>query len=160
VIVVTDTSPLRYLALIGIADLLPRLFESVVCHQRVFEEASHPAAPDALRLLMAARPAWLIIMPDLVAPDALTQLLDPGESAAIALAESCAARLLLMDERKGRQVAERRGLKVAGTLNILAEAAARGWLDFDATVRQLRTQTNFRVTDHIAALVQRLTMEP
>lgn len=56
-----------------------------------------------------------------------TQLgLDPGETAAILLAEEIGADLILIDERAGRAVAESRGIAVRGTLGVLVQARATG----------------------------------
>lgn len=55
--------------------------------------------------------------------------LDPGETAAILLAESLGAGALVIDERRGRAVATARGLAVIGTLGVLAGARSAGALD-------------------------------
>lgn len=78
------------------------------------------------------------------AEDASLKEIDAGERAAIQLAVSLHADLLLMDDRKGVNAAQRKGLRVTGTLGILDLAAQRGLADFAQAVEQLR-QTNFRV---------------
>lgn len=60
------------------------------------------------------------------------------------MAVSLNADLLLMDDRKGVKAAQRKGLRVTGTLGILDLAAQRGMADFKQAVERLR-QTNFRV---------------
>ena len=75
--------------------------------------------------------------------------------AAIALAAQKQAQVLLIDELRGRRIAENLGLSVAGTLNILAEAAARNWLDYHEAVQELREKTNFRVSDAIVSIAFR-----
>ena len=54
--------------------------------------------------------------------------LDEGETAAIALAISLDADLLLMDERKGVVVARSKGLRVTGTLGVSTLPRNAGWL--------------------------------
>ena len=148
-IVVSDTTPLRYLAVIGRIDLLPQLYGTVVCPEQVRAEACHERAPAEVRSLLSNPPAWLRIDPDPFVAEAVAVGLDRGEACAIALAEQLSASVLLMDERKGRRRAESRGLAVAGTLNILADAAVHGLVDYRSVVADLRSNTNFRVSDAI-----------
>ncbi len=156
-IVISDTGPLRYLAVLGHAELLPQLFAQILCPSDIISECQHPKAPDALRALITAQPEWLVIRdPQNVGPELACQL-DKGEAAAISLAQEVGADLILMDEKKGRQHAKANGFVVAGTLNILALAAQRGLLDYHATVSELRTTTNFRVSD---AVVKAASFEP
>ncbi len=70
-------------------------------------------------------------------------ILDSGERAAILLAESLRADLLLIDEREGATLAERRGLAVTGTLGLLDLAASRGLIDLRDAFARLQ-KTNFR----------------
>jgi predicted nucleic acid-binding protein len=53
----------------------------------------------------------------------ITDDLDPGERAAIALAETVQADLLLIDEAAGRAEAKRRYLRVTGRLGVLRAGA-------------------------------------
>lgn len=118
-LVVADSSPLIYLSRVGAIHLLPALFDEVVVPRAVWDEAveRRPSAP-GLRALHQA--SWLRVMDD---PSLELDLgLDPGETAAIVLAESLRADLLLIDERAGRKVAQARGLTVRGTLGVLVQA--------------------------------------
>jgi predicted nucleic acid-binding protein len=58
----------------------------------------------------------------------LAKLLDRGEAEAIVLAQSRDARLLI-DERKGRAVARRRGVGVIGTGGVLLLAKREHVID-------------------------------
>lgn len=68
-------------------------------------------------------------------PQPLTDIMDPGdvglergERAAITLALQLKARLLLMDERRGREVARRLGISVRGSLGVLVAAYRQQYL--------------------------------
>jgi predicted nucleic acid-binding protein len=90
-------------------------------------------------------PLWLEVLatPIVTSVDSSLESLDSGERAAIVLAESMCADLLLIDDRAGAILAQRRGLAVTGTLGVLDLASRGGMLDLrDAFVRLQRT--NFR----------------
>ena len=145
-LVIADTGPLNYLILIGHIDLLPVLFERVVLPTTVQGELASSKAPTFVRHWIANLPAWLEVhdAPLSQGEDASLKGIDAGEKAAIQLAASLHADLLLMDDRKGVNAAQRKGLRVTGTLGILDLAAQRGLADFAQAVEQLR-QTNFRI---------------
>ncbi len=69
--------------------------------------------------------------------------LHKGESAAIALAESLQANLLLMDGLKGVKVVRDRGLAGSGILGLLELAAQQGLLNFAEAFERLK-RTSFR----------------
>ena len=145
-IVVADTSPLRYLILIGHADLLPRIYGEVVISQAVLDELTHVNAPPAVQSFVSSRPAWMKLR-HLIKPveSILTAYLDLGESESIQLAEQLNANLMLIDERKGRMVAKQRGLNVIGTLGVLTQAEKHGWIDLDVALEKLQDE-GFRLS--------------
>ena len=55
--------------------------------------------------------------------------LDDGEAEALALANEHDARLVLLDEKRGRQKAKKIGLMAKGTVGVLQEAKAEGLID-------------------------------
>jgi predicted nucleic acid-binding protein len=86
--------------------------------------------------------------------DAALQPLGAGERAAITLALSLHADLILIDERKGTTVALSKGFEVTGTLGVLRLAARRDLVDLARTFTRLK-RTNFRYRQEIlAALLQ------
>jgi predicted nucleic acid-binding protein len=146
-IVVADTTPLRYLVAIGCEHLLPALFGRVLIPPAVVDELNHQNAPAAVRAWLAARPSWLEIrQPSHTLEPAVD--LDLGEQQAIALAEEVAADLLLVDDWDARVEAERRHLRVVGTLRVLADGASRGLTDLEDAFARLR-HTNFRVNPEL-----------
>jgi predicted nucleic acid-binding protein len=152
-IVVSDTSPLRYLAMIGGLDWLPELFGEVICPPEVIEECRHADAPKELREWASHPPGWLRIRSTSdnapILPGDLR--LDPGETAALCLAREIHADLVLMDERRGRAVAAELGLAVAGTLGVVVESSLCGHVSFEDGLKRLLTLTNFRISEAVVA---------
>ena len=146
-IVIADTSPINYLLLIDQIDLLPRLFQKIIIPEVVRDEMIALGAPLVLQKWIANPPSWLTIQAVSVIDETLSAL-DPGEQAAITLAQTLSADLLIIDERLGRKIASDRGLAVIGTLGILDDAATQGFIDLLETIAQLQ-KTNFRVSRRI-----------
>ncbi len=145
--VVADTTPLRYLVVIGHEHLLPALYGRVLIPPAVAEELNQPSTPNVVRAWMNARPNWLEIHRPRLRLSPELQL-DDGEMEAIALAEELAADLLLVDEWDARLEATRRRLRVVGTLRVLADGAARGLTDLEEAFDRLR-RTNFRASPEL-----------
>jgi len=111
-IVVSDTSPLTALLAIGQSDLLTKLFGDVVIPPAVESELlrTHPDLP-----------AWLRVqsLRDDAKAAFYARSVDRGEAEAIALAVELHANHLLIDERKGRRLAQQQGLPVLGLLGVV-----------------------------------------
>ncbi len=150
--VVSDTSPLNYLILIEQINLLPQLYSRVLIPASVYEELNAPETPDLVRTWRASLPDWLEVSPDLAAPDPDLSHLHAGERDAISLALRVKADAVIIDERRGREEAEKRGLRVIGTLGVLAAAHERGLLDLTAAIDLLR-QTTFHVSPKLLAAI-------
>jgi predicted nucleic acid-binding protein len=145
---VADTSPLRYLVLIGAIEVLPRLFERVFVPEIVHAELRHAHAPATVRRWAEAVPSWITVVPMPTVQDADLRFLDAGERAAIALAAEICADFLLIDERAGVAAARARGLEVTGTLGLLERAAQRGLTDLPTAFAALKA-TNFHVRQEL-----------
>lgn len=113
-IVVSNTSPLNYLILIDQAGILHDLYDSVIIPQAVFNELQSEAAPPEVRAWIADLPGWIKVRETKTALKELR--LGAGEREAIALAVELKADVLLVDDRKAREEARKRGLSVTGTL--------------------------------------------
>jgi predicted nucleic acid-binding protein len=160
-IIICDTSPIRYLLLIDQIDLLPQLYGQIIIPHEVHDEMQSANAPLELQQWIANPPTWLSVQNVTIPSDDTRQLtdlsrLDLGEQAAIALAQQLNADFLIMDERLGRRFAQRRGLQVIGTLGILTEAAELGLIDLAVMIDRLKL-TNFRVSQR---LIQTLLQPP
>ena len=151
-IIVSNTSPLCYLALIGYAEILPKLYGSVHITQTVLEELRHPDAPPVVHDWATNPPGWLEIHSDPAETDATFAALDPGERTALLLAEQLRADVVLLDEAAARAFAAQRGLNVSGTLGVLCDAAQAGLLELPTALDLLR-KTNFRASPELWKLV-------
>ncbi|MEX2213598.1 MAG: hypothetical protein WD768_05695 [Phycisphaeraceae bacterium] len=142
-IVVSDTTPLNYLVLIGAIDVLPRLFNEVYVPPAVLRELSHANAPAIVRDWVTSPPAWLKVETP-VARLPSTAGLDAGEADAISLAKERHITDVLIDEYRGRKVAAEEGLFALPTLAILERAAEQGLIDLHAALGALAA-TTYRV---------------
>ena len=147
--IVSNTSPIINLACMDRLNLLPALFGEIVIPDAVFHEiaVAVPNAPGASDVRMAP---WihrhLVANQSLVA--SLRLELDLGEAEAIACAIEADARLLLIDERRGRLVAQRLGLSVMGLVGALLLARKRGLIEsIRRPLDDLRHVAGFWVSD-------------
>jgi hypothetical protein len=126
-IVVANAGPLIALARIGQFELLRSLYGQLHIPPAVRDEVviSARGRPGAEEVDAAA---WIhtVDVRDVTAVQLLRERLDAGESAAIVLAIQLAADLLIIDEARGRRVAESRGLNKTGTIGTLIAAKKRG----------------------------------
>lgn len=148
--VVSDTSPVLNLAIIGRLDLLHQQFGKVWLPQAVTDELRiEQDLPGSAAVRQAWQAGWLASEPvkDRVRVAILQRDLDPGEAEAIALALQKRADWLLLDERDARRVAKSLGLKVTGVLGILLRARLAGQLpSLREAMDQLRDLADFRIS--------------
>ena len=144
-IVVSDTTPLRYLIEIEAIEILSNLFGQILIPVAVSEELQHPKTPPNIKAWIESPPDWLEIRQADLSLFAPMIPLDRGEAETISLAIELNADAVLMDERAGRAEAARVGLSVVPTLTILETAAASGLLDLADAFDRL-SKTSFRVS--------------
>ena len=137
-IVIADATPLHYLILIHQSDILSALYGRVIIPEAVRGELQAQETPDAVKRWMASPPPWIEFRHVTVGEDQSFGGLDPGEREAIALAEALHADALIIDDRAGRREAERRGLRVIGTLRVLYDAAETGLLNLAEALEALQ----------------------
>jgi predicted nucleic acid-binding protein len=137
-IVIADTSPLHYFILLEHAEVLSKLYGRVIIPEAVVRELQALKTPDPVRQWMMSPPDWLEVRQVVVPADLALAKLDAGEREAIALAEALRADALLLDERAGRREAERRKIRVIGTVRILDDAADAGLLNMPEALKRLQ----------------------
>lgn len=146
--VVSNTTPLNYLILIGRADILSKLYVLVVIPEAVFNELTAPSTPQLVREWIANKPDWLIVQR---APSDIAGQMEEiqiGEREAIALAQAIRSDYALLDDRRARQIAKHRGVNVVGTLGILISAADKGLTNLSEAIDDLK-KTNFRASPEL-----------
>lgn len=124
--IISNTGPLIALSIIDRVDLLAELFTTVTVTATVRQEIIAAAGKPASRIF--ENHSWIQFAADPFLPDPwLGRLLDAGEATTLALALRENPTLVLIDERKGRRVAESiYGLPVIGTAGILLRAKTQG----------------------------------
>jgi len=141
-IVVSDTSPILNLARIGRLELLPALYHQVIIPEAVYEELTVSKADLPPGIDLSSEPWLTIATPkDQARVQKLREDLDPGEAEAIVLAIERRADLLLVDERRARQIATAAGLTVTGLLGTVARAKLAGLIPLAQPVLDELIQT-------------------
>jgi predicted nucleic acid-binding protein len=152
-VVVSDTTPLHYLILIGQERILQHLYGRVLVPPGVLTELSDGSAPVEISSWAASPPTWLVIK----APNSIPKTFEKmslGEQQALALAKETSADFVLLDDLKARRVAEREGLAIKGTLGVVREAAMAKLLDFPETVHALQ-KTSMHIDPDLVKTVLR-----
>jgi predicted nucleic acid-binding protein len=136
-LVVSDTSPLSNLAIIGRLALLPAQFSEIWMPPAVARELAALEVSSAQAALSEAlRSGWLKEIPLPVSAPFPADLrdLDAGETEALRLALATSPNCVLMDEKEGRQRASSLHIRTIGVLGILISAKRAG------SISSLRTE--------------------
>ena len=147
-VIVSDTSPVIALTLCNKLDLLDKLFDRVCIPQAVFNELAVPDKPGAVEIVEWARDK-VITVKDTAVVKALSLNLDPGESEALSLYWEIAADFLLIDEKRGRNIAHRNGVKTIGTVGILLSAKQRGLITSVKPFFEALLHNGYRISDNL-----------
>ena len=150
-IVISDATPIISLTKIDMLDILGRFYNEVLLPKAVFDEVcSNPAFSDEAETIRNC----VFIRVETVNNTQSVRILraaglDLGESEAIVLADSLPDSLLLMDERKGRQIASSMGIRITGTLGILIQAKKLGIIDQVKPLLDALPNVNIRIGESL-----------
>jgi uncharacterized protein len=153
VIVVSDTSPLSGLAIVGKLSLLQALYGQIVIPEAVASELRRGGQDDP-RIAQVLTLSWIETKPStnhrLISELQTIYKLDKGESEAISLALELNADVLLIDERLGRREASRLGLSITGMLGVLLVAKKQNLVSaIHPIVDGLISEAGFRISGQL-----------
>ena len=124
-IVISDTTPIITLIKINRIDLLEKLFGEVFIPEAVFRElTTNTAFAKEAEIVKASSFLKVKTVQNQQSLSILQAVsgLDDGESEAIILAGELGSDALIIDERKGRKIAQKLGITITGTIGILIQA--------------------------------------
>ena len=123
---VIDASPFIVLALGGRLDFLQFLEDRIVLPRQVEREVlGHDITDAAVEALRTQ--SWIEIVDVGGPPPTLRRYrLDAGEEAVVTWALSHPTTVAVIDDQRGRRVAQELGIPVIGTLGLVVEARVRG----------------------------------
>jgi len=150
-IIISDTSPIINLAIIGHLHLLPAIFKEVVIPTAVYNEITVTGAglPGSAEIAVAN---WVTVVSveDRELVDSFLTLLQIGESEAIVLALQLNADLVLMDETLGRSIARENGLNIMGLLGVLILAKQKGLIpEVKPLIARLQDEADFWISNQL-----------
>ncbi len=125
--VVVNNTPLVGLWNLGRLDLLTALFESVVIPSAVEKEFLAKGDPGRAEALRASGVTTISVRDTRLARGFVG--VDIGEAEVLALGHQLGSSLLLIDDKKARNLAERLGYKVTGTVGVLLAAKKTGLVE-------------------------------
>ena len=137
--IISDTSPLILLEKIGELDLLYKVFGEIIVTREIADEYK-------LKL-----PEWISIQnpTNKNYQKILEQSVDAGEASAIALAVELEDCLLIVDDLKGRNLADALGIKITGTLGVMLEAKLSGKINSVKYLLAKIKQTDFHFSKEL-----------
>lgn len=140
-IIISDTSPITSLIRIKQIEILKKIYSNVIIPKSVYNE---------LLVEHKRLPSFIIVekVIDKKYADFLKIELDEGEAEAIALAKEKKAAFLLIDEMKGRLIAEREGITIIGLIGVLLAAKKKGLISsIKEMIELLQTNAGFWISE-------------
>lgn len=146
-IVVSNSTPLIALSMIGRLELLKEYFKEIYIPPEVYREVvvlgNRRPGSDSV-----SSADWIKVkkVKNIIAVDSLAINLDRGESEAITLAREI-DDLIIMDDGQARKAGKLMGLKITGTIGILLMAASDNKIEFKENL-DLLISSGFRLAEN------------
>ena len=157
-IVISDTSVITYLIQVDQLLLLKQVFGEVIIPQKVQEELYEIKGQQSI---IEAR-KWIKVrqITNQKLYHEIEEELDGGETESIVLAIELKADILLIDEKKGRRIAEKYGLKITGLLGILIESKEEGLIkEVKPILDKLIYEIGFRISPKLYQEILKIVNE-
>ncbi len=152
--IISNATPLIYLAKVRRLDLLKILFQEVLTtpevKKEVVDKGKEMQQQDAYLIEKEIEVGWIKIKA--TTTNCLSNLeLDAGEKSVLCLAQELNAKVVLIDERSARTAAKLLGLRPRGTISILLESVKKKIVTFDEFLALLNklTQEGFRLSEEV-----------
>ena len=157
-LVISDTSAISNLIQIEQLGLLHLLYGQIIIPKAVYDELckiqSQKVLIDDLNWIRIGVSQNISMIQE------LENELDKGESESIALAIKLNADFLIIDELKGRKIAENNGIKIVGLLGWLLKAKEKGYIQIVSTIlEKLTNQAGFHISPQLKTYILKLANE-
>lgn len=138
-IIITDTSCLIALSNINELQILPDLFHEIIITPEVSAEFGEKL-PDWIKVTEAKNREKQAD---------LEKILDSGEASSIALALESENSILLIDEIKGRRIAQSLNIEIIGTIGVIVLAEKKGIVKDIMSLIEKLISKGFRLSDKL-----------
>ena len=157
-IVISDSSPLIALSIIGKLDVLTKLFDEIYVPNAVFHEVVKTNKPFAkeIKYFLTGKTKNVI---NKMAVNILSADIGAGEAEAIVLALEQQPSIVLIDDLKARRFAKINGLKIIGTMGILLKAKKEGFIKEVKPLISKLLSNNIRISQKIIEITLQAAME-
>lgn len=153
--IVSNSTPLIYLARIGKLQFLNEFFKEVAISEKVWEEVvkegKNEGCPDAFVVEKAMSEGWIKVHKTKITKKLENFGIDKGEIESISLTIDLKQKEILVDQVHARAAASVLGLKPRGTIFVLLKALKRGMINYEEYLDSLSelTRSNFRMSDDV-----------
>jgi len=147
-IIVCDSSPIIALAICDQLELLDKLFNDILIPQEVYNETTKEGK-EPTPIIREWAKGKVIEVINRQSVNKFNEILDKGESEAIALYLEKSADYLLIDEKKGRKIAIENEIKIIGSIGVLIMAKREGLIQSIKPSLDLIRNSHTRISDFL-----------
>jgi len=147
-IIVCDSSPIIALALCDQLELLDKLFNDILIPQEVYNETTKEGK-EPTPIIKEWATGKVIEVINRQSVNKFNEILDKGESEAIALYLEKSADYLLIDEKKGRKIAMENDIKIIGSIGVLIMAKRKGLIQSIKPSLDIIRHSSTRISDFL-----------